>query len=172
MLDDPQLELVLPDKAEITSVSSSLLRPGGIDDLWKTPQITIGATRAFFDGTHEMTVARGGYGEPMPVPRVPTPAADAAVQAAVKEGAVWFTSGPASLLGEDVPVGLMSADALLQAPPDPISPLELLPGTLADAWRGGKTDALSIAVALSKKAGKALPWVTVREALDARFVRG
>ena len=33
VLADPQLELVLPDKAEITSVSSSLLRPGGIDDL-------------------------------------------------------------------------------------------------------------------------------------------
>jgi hypothetical protein len=167
VLDDPQLELVLPDKAEITSVSSSLLRPGGIDDLWKTPQLTVGATRAFFDGTHAMTVARGGYDEPMPVPRVPAPVVDKAVQAAVKEGAVWFTSGPASLLGEDVPAGLMSADALLQAPPDPISPLELLPGTLADAWRGGKTDALSIAVALSKKAGKALPWITVREALDA-----
>jgi len=169
VLDDPQLELVLPDKAEITSVSLSLLRPGGIDDLWKTPQITIGSTRAFFDGTHAMTVARGGYDEPMPVPRVPTPVVDEAVQAAVKEGAVWFTSGPASLLGEDVPAGLMSADAVLQAPPNPISPLELLPGTLADAWRGGKTDALSIAVALSKKAGKALPWITVREGLDAAF---
>jgi len=113
VLDDPQLELVLPDKAEITSVSSSLLRPGGIDDLWKTPQITVGETRAFFDGTHAMTVARSGYDEPMPVPRVPAPVVDAAVQAAVKEGAVWFTSGPASLLGEDVPAGLMSADALL-----------------------------------------------------------
>ena len=169
VLDDPQLDLVLPDKAEITSVSSSLLRPGSIDDLWKTPQITVGTTRAFFDGTHVMTVARGGYDEPMPVPRVPTPVVDAAIQAAVKEGAVWFTSGPASLLGEDVPAGLMSADALLQAPPDPISPLELLPGTLADAWRDGKTDALSIAVALSKKVGKALPWTTVREALDAAF---
>ena len=169
VLDDPQLELVLPDKAEITSVSSSLLRPGDIDDLWKTPQITVGAMRAFFDGTHAMTVARGGYDEPMPVPRVPAPVVDEAIQAAVKEGAVWFTSGPASLLGEEVPAGLMSADALLQAPPDPISPLELLPGTLADAWRGGKTDALSIAVALSKKAGRALPWITVREALDAAF---
>jgi hypothetical protein len=169
VLDDPQLELVLPDKAEITSLSSSLLRPGGIDDLWKTPQITLATTQAFFDGTHVMTVARGGYDEPMPVPRVPTPVVDAAVQAAVKEGAVWFTSGPASLLGEDVPAGLMSADAVLQAPPDPISPLELLPGTLADAWRGGKTDALSIAVALSKKAGTTLPWITVREALDAAF---
>jgi len=38
-------------------------------------------------------------------------------------------------------------------------------------WRDGKTDALSIAVALSKMAGKALPWLTVREALDVRFVR-
>jgi hypothetical protein len=169
VLADPQLDLVLPDKAEITSVSSLLLRPGGIDDLWKTPQITVGTARAFFDGTHVMTVTRAGYDEPMPVPRVPSPVVDAAVRAAVKEGSVWFTSGPASLLGEDVPAGLMNADAALQPPPDPISPLELLPGTLADAWRDGKTDALSIAVALSKKAGKALPWLTVREALDGAF---
>lgn len=167
VLDDPQLELVLPEKAEITSVSASLLRPGHINELWMTPQITIGTTRAFFDGSHSMTVTRGAYDEPMPVPRVPAPVVDEAVQAAVKEGALWFTSGPASLLGEDVPAGLMSADAVLQAPPNPISPLELLPGTLADAWRDGKTDALSVAVALSKKAGKALPWITVREALDA-----
>ena len=116
-----------------------------------------------------MTVSRGGYEEPMPVPRVPTSSVDAAIQAAVKEGLVWFTSGPASLLGEDLPTGLMSADALLQAPPNPISPLELLPGTLAEAWRAGKTDALSVAVALSKKAGNALPWLTVRDALDAAF---
>jgi hypothetical protein len=169
VLDDPQLDLVLPDKAEITSVSSSLLRPGSIDDLWMTPQITVGATRAFFDGAHVMTVARGAYDEPMPVPRVPTPVVDLAIQAAVKEGSVWFTSGPASLLGEELPAGLLGADALLQAPPDPISPLDLLPGTLADAWRDGKTDALSIAVALSKKIGKALPWTTVREGLDAAF---
>lgn len=169
VLDDPQLELVLPDKAEITSVPASLLSPGGIDDLWKTPQITVGATRAFFDGTHVMNVPRGAYDEPMPVPRVSTPVVDAAVQAGVKEGAIWLTSGPASLLGEDVPAGLVSADAVLQAPPSPISPLELLPGTLADAWRDGKTDALSIGVALSKKAGKSLPWLTVREALDAAF---
>ena len=168
-LDDPQLELVLPDKVEITSVSSSLLRPGGIEDLWRTPTIMVGEVRAFFDGTHVMTVARGGYDEPIPVPRVPPSVVDEAVQAAVKEGAVWFTSGPASLLGEDVPAGLMNADAVLQTPPEPISPLELLPGTLPDAWRHGTTDALSITVALSKKTGQTLPWITAREALDAAF---
>jgi hypothetical protein len=40
---------------------------------------------------------------------------------------------------------------------------------VSQAWLRERGLALSIAVALSKKAGKALPWVTVREAIDAAF---
>jgi hypothetical protein len=64
---------------------------------------------------------------------------------------------------------LVAGDAVLQAPPDPISPLDLLPTSLPDAWKGAGTDALSIAVALSKKAGKTLPWAVVRDAIDSAF---
>lgn len=94
---------------------------------------------------------------------------DEAIRDAVREGHLWLTSGPASLLGEDVSPALVSADAVLQAPPDPISPLDLLPTSLADAWKGSATDALALAVALSRKAGKTLPWVVVRDAIDAAF---
>jgi hypothetical protein len=94
---------------------------------------------------------------------------DETIRAAVREGLIWLTSGPASLLGEDVSPALVSPDAVLQAPPDPISPLDVLPTSLTDAWKGSSTDALALAVGLSKKAGKTLPWVVVRDAIDAAF---
>lgn len=168
VLDDPQLDLVLPNKSELVALSPDVLRPGVIDDLWRTPQVTVAAVRSFFDGEHTITVSRGGYDEPMPVPRVPAPVVDGALRAAVKEGWLWLTSGPASLLGEDVPPALVTADTVLQAPPDPISPLDLLP-SLTNAWQDGRTDAMSVTVALSKRANRTLPWLTVREAIDAAF---
>ncbi len=77
-----------------------------------------------------------------------------------------MTSGPTSILGEEVPPGLLSDDAVLQAPPKAISPLELVPDTLPDAWSGETTTAVALSSALSKKLGKNLPWLTVREAID------
>ena len=168
-LDDPQLDVVLPDKAELVGVPPNVLRPGAVDDLWSSPQVTVAAIRAFFDGTHTVTVSRSGYEEPMPVPRVPPSVIDEAVRTGVKEGWLWLTSGPASLLGEDLPPALVTGDAVLQAPPEPISPLDLLPNSLTAAWQGGRTDAMSLGVALSKKTGLTLPWLTVRDAIDAAF---
>lgn len=169
VLDDPQLDVVLPGKAELVNLSPNVLRPGVIDDLWRTPQVTVANIRAFFDGGHTITVSRGGYEEPMPVPRVPALVADAAVRAAVKEGWLWLTSGPASLLGEDVPPALITGDAVVEGPPDPISPLDLLPNSLTGVWQDGATNAMLVGVALSKKANRTLPWLTVREAIDAAF---
>jgi hypothetical protein len=52
--------------------------------------------------------------------------------------------------------------------------MEILPDTLPEAWSGDTATALAIAVALSKKAGKTLPWATVQKAIDgacrARFL--
>lgn len=169
VLSDPQLDLVLPARAELSSLSTSLLRPGVIDDLWPTPEITVAKVHAFFNGAHLMTVSRGTYDEPMPVPRVSATVVDETIRGAVREGSIWLTSGPASLLGEDVSSALVTADAVLQAPPEPISPLDLLPSSLPEAWKGNGTDALAIAVALSKNAGRNLPWSVVRDALNAAF---
>ncbi len=166
VLDDPQLELVLPEKATLTSLASSLLQPGIIDQLWLTPAITVGSVHGFFDGTHRVTIVRGGYDEAVPVPRADPSPIDDALRENVKAGRLWLTSGPASLLGEDVPAGLLTPDAVIQAPPEVASPLELLPAILPDAWQDGRANALSIAVALSKRAGKSLPWTSVRDAID------
>ncbi len=66
---------------------------------------------------------------------------------------------------------MLTDDAVLQAPPNPISPLEILPGVLVGAWSDNRTTALSIAVALSKRVGKNLPWATIYDAID-RALRG
>lgn len=40
------------------------------------------------------------------------------------------------------------------------------PAKLPEAWNEETTSALAISVALSKRAGKTLPWIIVREAID------
>ena len=44
--------------------------------------------------------------------------------------------------------------------------MAIVPDVLTDAWSNGTATALSISVALSKKAGKPLPWAPVRDAID------
>ncbi len=168
-LDEPLLEVVLPEKGELATVPWTVLLPGVIDGLWLEPAVKVAAVRRLFEGNATMTVSRGGFDEPVPIPRAAAEAVDGAIRTAVQEGRLWLTVGPASLLSEEVPPGLLTDGAELQAPPAPVPPLNLLPGALPDAWQKGRTTALSIAAALSQRAGRPLPWVTVRDALDAAF---
>jgi hypothetical protein len=82
-------------------------------------------------------------------------------------------SGSASILGETIPAGVLTPSANLAAPPAIIPAAEILPENLPDAWKEGETTALAISTALTQKAGKTLPWKTVRDvisgALQARF---
>lgn len=168
-LDEPLLEVVLPEKAELTTVPWTTLLPGTMDELWRQPVVKVSAVRRLFDGSGTMVVSRGGFDEPVPIPRAAPDAVEEAIRTAVREGRLWLTSGPASLLAEEVPPGLLTDDAELQAPPTTIPPLSLLPAALVQAWENGKSTALSVAAALSQQAGRPLPWLTVREALDAAF---
>jgi hypothetical protein len=111
-------------------------------------------------------VDRGGYEEPVTVPKAVRETLAAAVAEAVKQGKLWLTSGPASILGEEIPAGLLTDDAKLQAPPSPIPATDLMPSSLPEVWTSETTTALAIAVALSRKANQNLPWTTVRQALD------
>jgi hypothetical protein len=70
------------------------------------------------------------------------------------------------VFAEEIPTGLLNGDAQLQPPPEAISPMAIVPDVLTDAWSNGTATALSISVALSKKAGKPLPWAPVRDAID------
>ncbi len=87
--------------------------------------------------------------------------------------AVLAVSEPASILGETIPTGVLTAGARLCAPPAMISAAEILPENLPDAWQDDETNALAVATALSQMAGKTLPWKTVKDvitaSLQARF---
>ncbi len=94
---------------------------------------------------------------------------DVAIQAAVKEKKLCLTSETASFFAEDIPAGVLSDNAYLQAPPQPVPVKDILPENLPEAWSGETTTALEISHALSTKVGKMLPWITVREAIDGAF---
>ena len=98
----------------------------------------------------------------------------AAISKAVAESRLWLVNGPATVLGEEIPAGVLSDAARLRQPPPSVPAPDLLPANLPEAWSDGKTTALSVAAALAQKNGFNLPWKTVREAitsaLNARFL--
>lgn len=151
----------------VTALSGWFLTPGVLPELWKRPEITLGELYQCFSGNHVVKVQKDGYEEPLTIPRAERPVIDAAVYVAVKDGKLWLISGATSIYAEDVPTGMLTADAVLQAPPQPIPATDILPGKLPEAWSEETTTALGISVALSKRAGKTLPWTIVREAIDA-----
>jgi hypothetical protein len=165
-LKDPGLEVVLSDAAEITSLDHALLAPNRLPGLWSDVRIPVKRLHEYFAGGYIAKVNRGGYEEPLVVPKAEGGVVDSAVQTAVREGVLWLTAGPASLLGEEIPAGVLTPEAILQVPPEPIGATQLLPANLPDAWKGEASTALAMAVALSQKYGQTLPWGTVRQAID------
>jgi hypothetical protein len=165
-LKDPSLEVVLPETAELTEVSPGLLSPQILPSLWSGSSITAKDVFEYFAGGKDVKVQREGYEEPVAIPKVAKAAIESAIETAVKEGRLWLISGPASVFAEEIPTGLLNGDAQLQPPPEAISPMAIVPDVLTDAWSNGTATALSISVALSKKAGKPLPWAPVRDAID------
>ena len=174
-LADPALELVLPEAAELGDIPGDLLAPKVLPNLWTGEQITAQAVLDYFNGTTVVQVDKGGFQEPVPVPKASADVVNAAIGEAVEAGKVWLLSGPASLLAEPIPAGVLTAASTLCVPPAVINVAEILPANLPDAWPGEETNALAIATALSQKAGKTLPWKTVKDvigaSLNARFTQ-
>jgi hypothetical protein len=162
VLKESGLEVVLPEAAELTQLSASLLIPTALPQLSTGSEISVQQVREYFAGGHLVKIAREGYEELLVIPQAERSLVDEAIQDAVREGRLWLTSGPSSVLGEEIPAGILSDQALLQAPPTPIAAADLLPENLADAWQDSATTALGV----SNKAGKVLPWLTVRRAID------
>lgn len=173
-LNDPAMELVLPDSAELGEIPGELIAPNVLPALWSGEEIDVQGVLDYFDGTKVVQVDRGGFTEPVPVPKAARDVVDAAVGRAVEAGKVWLTSGPASLLAEPIPPGVLTPHGKLRPPPSPIQAASILPENLPDAWKDGTTTALSIATALSHRSGHTLPWKTVKDvvggAISARFV--
>ena len=119
----------------------------------------------YFAGGHTVSLPREGYEEELVIPKCEPTLLEAAISQAVEQGLVWLMSGPASILDEPVPAGVLSAAAKLRPRPGQIEVAELMADSIPTAWKDGKTNALALATALSAKLGVNLPWATVRSAI-------
>jgi len=134
--------------------------------LWKTPTVTVREVLDYFIGNKTMAIAKEGYTETLIIPKADKSAVEVAIRGAVENGKLWLISGPASILGEPIPAGVLTEGAELSGPPSPIPASDVLSGTLPEAWGGEETTAVAIAAALSQKYGRPLPWAAVRDAID------
>ena len=163
------MEVVLPESAELTEIQPALLAYDILPGLWENSDLQIGKLYNYFRGENVVQVQKEGYMEPMIIPKAAIDIVDAAIQEAVEQGILWLISGPASILSEEIPAGLIQPDAQLNPPPEHLSIMDVLPERLPEAWKGETTSVLAIAVALSSKIGKPLPWNLVQEALNGAF---
>jgi uncharacterized protein len=164
-LKEPSLEVLLPEGADLAALPAALLAPGILPDLWQGDELALRDLRGYFTGR----VISLQYGETLTIPTASRSVIDAAVQVAVREKRLWLVTSRASFFAEDLPLGVLAEDALLLLPPHAIPAGEVLPASLPEAWSGEVTTALAIANALSTKAGRPLPWITVRDAIDGAF---
>ena len=172
-LKDPSLEIVLSDAAAaLTEIDHRVLASKALLGLWDKQPITFADLASYFSGKHFLSVDKGGYTENQLIPVAEEGAIKAAVAQAVVSGRIWLVNGTISVLGEDVPAGFLDEHAELYLPPAPISPRDLLPAQLSSAWSKDRTTALLLHGALSAKAGKSLPWIPIRQALEEGFRLG
>lgn len=173
-MTDPALELVLPEAAELAELPYQLLLPGKLPELWKGDKIAVQAVIGYFNGKTIVQVHRDGYMEPVAIPKASAEVVNKAITAAVEAGALWLVNGPASVLAEPIPAGVLTPKAILRQPPAMIAAAEILPENLPDAWSDGQATALSIATALSQGFGRTMPWKTVKDvitaSINARFM--
>lgn len=173
-LMDPALELVLPEAAELGEIAPQLFTQGILPELWSGEEITAQAAADYFGCGKVVQLERGGYTDPVHIPKASQQVVEKAIAAAVEVGSLWLTAGPASILGESIPAGVLTPAAKLSAPPPGIPAAEMLSENLSAAWQNDEANGLAVATALSQKADKILPWKTVRDVIDgairARFV--
>lgn len=166
-LKEPSLEVVLPEAANLFEIAPSLLMPGNLAELWPSPpELAVRHVLDYFNGKKLVKVRKDLYTEAMRIPPAERTVVISAIQRAVEEGKLWLNSGPASILGEPVPAGVLSESARLFPPPSPIPISDISPASLPETWSGQETTALAISIALSQKAGLTLPWATIREVIE------
>ena len=177
VMQDDQLQVVLPEKAELAELPGRLLAPGddALPGLWGSGGPTLGEVIAYFKGGYTVTVPREGYDEVEVIPQCDKEVVRQAVGSAAEEGLVWLTNGPTSLWSEPVPEDVLSHAAQLRARPERIPASALMEDALPGAWQDGSTNGADLTRALSHARGEAMPWGAVRESIvssvDSRWLR-
>ena len=67
---------MLPEAAELAELSPDVLLPGRLPGLWQAETISFGGVVAYFSGGTVVKVDKGGYDEPITVPKAARDAAD------------------------------------------------------------------------------------------------
>ena len=165
-LKDSGLEVLLPEAATLSDLAPDLLEYQKLPELWPAEEISVQDVYDYFAGDHTVNVPREGYEEMLSIPKCEPADIETAISQAVEQGLVWLTSGPASILKEPVPTGVLSTAAILRPPPERVDVDALMAKSIPDAWKDGKTNALAIATALSTKRGVNLPWATVQTVIE------
>ncbi len=166
------LEVVLPEHAELSEVQPELLQPGNLPALWENGRVSLKQLYEYFVGGYVASVPNEAYDydDLYTIPQVSRAVINAAVKKAVARKKLWLIAGEASLYGEEVPEEILAADAVLQPPLAPISMHQILPEELPEAWHEEITTADVIAHALSQKQGQPLPWAIVSDVLNQAFL--
>ena len=107
----------MPEAVTLSELTAELLEPEKLPGLWREGGISVQDVCDYFAGGHNVTVQRDGYEETVTLPKCDLANVEAAVSQAVEKGLVWLTNGPASILNEPLPAGVLSASAILRPPP-------------------------------------------------------
>ena len=173
---DDALEIVLPEKAELSELAPGLLAPGVLPDLWSGE-----GPGALLRWDDLLAYFAGGRAAPIPgeepvfVPRCGESEVAAAAAAAVEDGTVWLDAGAYSLWKEPVPAGALRSGAALRPPPRKLEPAEIGEDGLPAAWENGATTGAALLRAASHESRQSLPWGVLRDsirgAVDARWLK-
>ena len=167
---DPALELILPEKAELSRLADDLLAPGALPGLWTAdsdPQVAMRHVMDYFHGGRTVKIPMEGYDEVRTIPRCGEEVIREAVERAVMRGTVWLTNGPASVWMDAIPYGVFDDNAVLYPKPELVGAQELVEEALPGGWRDGKANGIALAQALSQTRGRTVPWGLVRESIRA-----
>ena len=165
VMREPSLEVCLPKWATLSDLNPALLACDVLPELWPAGEISVQSVHDYFVGGHSVLVPMEGYEDTFFIPACEPDQVDEAISEAVAQGLIWMTNGPASILGEPIPAGVLAPSAELRPPPGPIAVGELMAQEIPDAWKDGKSNAFAIMTAISAKRGVNLPWNVVRSAI-------
>ena len=166
-IQDAGLEVFLPETAALSELAPDLLVHKTLPGLWSSDELAVQEVYDYFSGGHTVVVPREGYEETIVIPKCDSKNVEGAISHAVEQGLVWLSAGPASILKEPLPPGVLTASAVLRPPPEGMDVAQLMPQSIPGAWVEGKANALAIATALSAQWETTLPWSTVESVIDS-----